>query len=32
MVNESRPAADIMADLIDETISVLSDLGERVTI
>ena len=32
MVNESRPAADIMADLIDETISVLNGLNERVTI
>ena len=32
MVNESRPAADIMADLIDETISVLNGLNERVTV
>ena len=32
MVSESRPAADIMADLIDETISVLNGLNERVTI
>ena len=32
MVNESRPAADIMADLIDETISVLSGLNERVMV
>ena len=32
MVNESRPAADIMADLINETISVLNGLNERVTI
>ena len=32
MVSESRPAADIMADLIDETISVLNELRERVTV
>ena len=32
MVNESRPAADIMADLIDETISVLNGLNERVVV
>ena len=32
MVNEARPAADIMADLIDETISVLNGLNERVTV
>ncbi len=32
MINESRPAADIMADLIDETVSVLNGLSERVTI
>ena len=32
MVNEKRPAADIMADLVDETISVLKGLNERVTI
>ena len=32
MVNESRPAADIMDDLIDETISVLNGLRERVTV
>jgi NAD(P)H-dependent flavin oxidoreductase YrpB (nitropropane dioxygenase family) len=32
MVNEARPAADIMADLIDETISVLNGMRERVTI
>ena len=32
MVNESRPAADIMADLVDETVSVLSGMNERVTI
>ena len=32
MVNESRPAADIMDDLIDETISVLNGLNERVTV
>jgi NAD(P)H-dependent flavin oxidoreductase YrpB (nitropropane dioxygenase family) len=32
MVNEARPAADIMADLIDETISVLNEIKERVTI
>ena len=32
MVNEARPAADIMADLIDETISVLSGLNERVMV
>ena len=31
MVNESRPAADIMADLVDETISVLNGMRERVT-
>ena len=30
MVNESRPAADIMADLVDETISVLNGMRERV--
>ena len=32
MVNESRPAADIMADLVDETISVLNGMRERVTV
>lgn len=32
MVNEARPAADIMADLVAETISVLDGLKERVSI
>ena len=32
MVNEARPAADIMADLVDETVSVLNEVKERVTI
>ena len=32
MVNESRPAADIMTDLIDETVSVLNGLNERVVV
>ncbi len=32
MVNESRPAADIMADLVDETISVLNGIRERVEV
>ena len=32
LVNEARPAADIMADLIDETISVLESMKERVTL
>ena len=31
MVNEARPAADIMADLVDETVSVLNEMKERVT-
>ena len=31
LVNEARPAADIMADLVDETISVLDGMKERVT-
>jgi len=30
MVNEARPAADIMADLIDETLETLEGLKERV--
>ncbi len=32
LITEARPAADIMADLIDETISVLEGMRERVTI
>ena len=29
--HEARPAADIMADLVDETVSVLNEMKERVT-
>ena len=32
MVNRSRPAADIMTDLIDETVSVLNEMRDRVTV
>ena len=32
MVNEARPAADIMADLVNETVSVLEGMRERVSI
>ncbi len=31
MVSEARPAADIMADLVGETVSVLNEVKERVT-
>ena len=32
MVNEARPAADIMADLVSETVSVLDGMRERVSV
>ena len=32
MVNEARPAADIMADLVSETVSVLEGMRERVSV
>ena len=32
MVNEARPAADIMADLVNETVSVLEGMRERVSV
>ena len=32
MVNEARPAADIMADLVSETVSVLAGMRERVSV
>ena len=32
MVNEARPAADIMADLVRETVSVLEGMRERVSV
>ena len=32
MVKEARPAAEIMTDLIDETVSVLNEMRERVTV
>ena len=32
MVNEARPAADIMADLVSETVSVLDEMRERVSV
>lgn len=32
MVNEARPAADIMAELVSETVSVLNGMRERVSV